>query len=270
MSDYFFSDFYKRVRDDSWPDATTYNDFLKLPYNIQQECFQMHNFQQRLNQLEDEKYWKDRSFHNTGYQCQNIVYVPVMKCANSYYVDLLHVQNGWTPVNLSDLDLDNIHLFGLLLHPFTRRVKGILENLCQSYDYDYKKLFLLLQQADFAKFLGKIIILDAHTMPYSFIFGHLLEKINWIPMEPYTDIELQQQIKQFADAHTVNIKLPNTINRINQSSPMKQQCFIELQKIYSQTRPPAELYQMFSRDLSLYHRLIESHENNHNYNTRRS
>lgn len=270
MSDYFFSDFYNRVRDESWPDANTYIDFLKLPYNIQQECFQMHNFQQRLTEIEDEKYWAEYGFHNTGYQCQNIVYVPVKKCANSYYVNLLHVQNGWIPVKLSNLNLDNVHLFGLLLHPLARRIKGILQILGQSYDHDYNKLFFLLQQSDFAKFLGTISTLDAHTMPYSFIFGHLLEKINWIPMELYTDIELQQQIKYFADTHTVKIKLPNMINRVNQSSPMKQQCFIELQKIYLQTTPSAELYQMFSRDLSLYHRLIESHENNYNYNTRRS
>jgi hypothetical protein len=80
-------------------------------------------------------------------------------------------------------------------------------------------------------------------------------------MEPYTDVELQQQIKFFVSTYNVDIKLPNTINRINQSGPLKKQCFVELQKIYLQTLPPAELYWMFSRDLSLYHRLIELHEN---------
>jgi hypothetical protein len=181
-----------------------------------------------------------------------------LKCANSYYVDLLHVQNGWNPVKLSDLDLNNVHLFGLLLHPLTRRIKGILENLGHSYNYDYEKILLLLQQLEFAKFVSTISTLDAHTMPYSFIFGPLLENIHWIPMEPYTDIELQQQIKHFAIGHKIDIKLPDVVNRINQSSPLKQQCFTELQKIYLQTLPPAELYQMFGQDLSLYHRLIES------------
>ncbi len=258
MSDYFFTSFYNQVKDDSWPQITTYNDFLKLPEAIQEECFRTHDLRVRLNEIEDEQYWMSNTWHNIGYQCRDVVYVPVMKCANSYYVDLLHVQNGWKQVKLSELDLDKVHLFGLLMHPLTRRIKGVTEVLAISHQNDYKKVLLLLKQPEFAVFVSHISTLDAHTMPYSFLFGSLLEKITWIPMDAYTDVELQQQIKKVVEAHRVSIRFPDEVNRINQSDTYKTQCFDELQKIYMQTEPSPDFCHMFSKDIALYHRLIES------------
>ena len=268
MSDYFFTKFYDQAKDQSWSQVNTYTEFLKLPNTIKQECFHLHNLRARLNELENEKYWRFQSSHNIGYQCQNVVYVPVMKCANSYYVDLFHIRNNWKQVKLSELNLDAVCLFGLILHPLTRRIKGIAEVLSIAYNRDYKKILLQLQQPEFATFVSSISILDAHTFPYSLLFGDLFEKIKWIPMELFSDTELQQQIKKFTDNYGVKINFPEIINRKHQSDTYKMQCFHRLQQIYLQTEPPAELYQLFSRDLTLYHRLIESNEKSNNCNTR--
>lgn len=263
MSDYFFTSFYNQVKDKSWPQIANYNDFLKLPGTIQEECFQVHHLRDRLDELEDEQYWMSKTWHNIGYQCRDVVYVPVMKCANSYYVDLIHVQNGWKQVKLLELDLDKVHLFGLLLHPLTRRIKGVTEVLGISHQHDYKKVLLLLKQPEFAVFVSHISTLDAHTMPYAFLFGSLLEKITWIPMDVYTDVELQQQIKNFVETHGVSIKFPNKVSRINQSDTYKTQCFDELQKIYMQAGSSADFCHMFGKDIALYHRLIESVQSQH-------
>lgn len=266
MSDYFFTKFYDHVKDRLWPQVYTYGDFLKLPDIIQQECFQLHNLRSRLNEIEDEQYWINHGTHNIGYQCQDVVYVPVMKCANTYYVNLFHNLNNWKQVNLSELNLDSVYLFGLMLHPLTRRIKGIVEILSQSYGSDYKKILLQLQQPEFATFIGQVSTVDAHTIPYSILFGDLLNKIKWIPIELFSDRELQQQIKQFTDFHNVTVNFPEIITRKNQSNKYKTQCFEQLQKIYLQTEPPAELYQMFSKDLAIYHSIIESNETMHHSN----
>jgi hypothetical protein len=266
MSDYFFTNFYDRVKDQSWPQVYTYDDFLKLSDIIQQECFQLHNLRSRLTEIEDEKYWINHGTHNIGYQCQTVVYVPVLKCANTYHVNLFHNQNNWKQVKLSELNLDSVHLFGLMLHPLARRIKGIVQVLSQSYSSDYKKILLQLQQPEFATFISQISTLDAHTIPYSILFGDLLNKIKWIPMELFSDRELQQQIKKFTDSHNVTVNFPEIITRTNKSDTYKTQCFEELQKIYLQTEPIAELYQMFSKDLALYHSIIEPNETSNNSN----
>jgi hypothetical protein len=267
MSDYFFTTFYNQVKDQSWPQIHTYTEFLKLPDTIQQECFQLHNLRSRLDEIHDQTYWFAHSSHNIGYQQQNVVYVPVMKCANTYYVNLFHDQNKWKPVKLSDLNLDSVHLFGLILHPLTRRIKGIAEVLSRSYGFDYKKILLHLQQPEFATFISSISTLDAHTIPYSLLFGDLFEKIQWIPMDLFSDSELQQQIKKITDKHNVTVNFPEVVTRKNQSDTYKIQCFKELEKIYLQTAPPAELYKLFSKDLALYHTLIESNETSNNNNS---
>lgn len=266
MSDYFFKKFYDQVKDQSWLQVNTYTEFLKLPDTIQQECFQLHNLRHRLNEIEDNTYWINQSTHNVGYQNQDVVYVPVMKCANTHYVNLFYNLNNWKQVKLFELDLDRVQLFGLMMHPLTRRIKGIVEILSRSYGSDYKKILLQLQQPEFATFISYVSTLDAHTIPYSVLFGDLLTKIKWIPMELFSDQELQQQIKKITDAHNVIVDFPEIVNRMNQSSTYKMQCFDELQKIYLQIEPPAELYQMFSKDLALYHGLIESNETSNNSN----
>jgi hypothetical protein len=269
MSDYFIKHFYDQVKDPIWPEITTYNDFLKLPESIVTECNTIHNFPSRLSELEDEHYWQRQIIHNIGYQYNNTVYVPVLKCAHSYYTNFFRDQLGWAEVKLHNLNWNNITAFGLLMNPMTRRVKGITQVLTQSFNDDYDSILQLLATPNFSKFIGTIQLLDAHTVPYHLSFGKLLNKIHWIPMEPFTDEELKNQITCFLATNNVSISIPND-KRINQSSSSKQKVFTAIQNIFLSTEPAAELGLMFAKDIKFYNNLLNTYAPLHNNNQRRS
>ena len=258
MSDYFIKHFYDRVKDSSWPEITTYNEFLKLPKAIVTECNTMHNFPSRLCELEDVNYWQDQTIHNTGYRYKNVVYVPVQKCANSYYTKFFKDQLGWTKVKLSELNWNEVDAFGLLMNPMTRRVKGIAQVLTSAYDNNYVSVLTLLESSNFSKFISTISILDSHTVPYSITFGKEINKIHWIPMELFNDIALKKQIMCFLATKNINIEIPNN-KRINQSLTDKQKVFTAIQNIFLSTEPGAELGLLFAEDVKFYNNLLKTY-----------
>ena len=93
MTDYYIKHFYDQVKDPSWPDVKNYNELINLPDKILDECNHIHELPTRLSQLEDTLYWKDE-LNLIGFQYKNLVYVPVAKCANSYYTNFFK-QNAW-------------------------------------------------------------------------------------------------------------------------------------------------------------------------------
>ena len=265
MSDYFIKHFYDQVKDPSWPEIKNYNEFLMLPDAIKEECNTIHNFPKRLNMLEEVSYWRMQQTHNVGYQYNNIVYIPIYKCAHSYYTKFFRDALGWQQVNLHELNFDEVITFGLLMNPMTRRVKGFTQVLCMAYNDDYKTVLDLLQSPGFATFVSKITLLDGHTIPYTIAFGDLLHKIHWIPMELFTDIGLKQEITRFLNNNNVKVEIPND-RRINQSSLEKENIFNTIQDIILRLEPPGELGLLFANDVKFYNNLLEHYANSHNYN----
>jgi len=265
MSDYFIKHFYDQVKDPTWPEINTYNEFLKLPKSIREECNTVHNFPTRLSELEDVNYWQSQSKHTIGYQYKNVVYVPVLKCANTYFTNFFKNQLGWKQVKLSELNWHEVTAFGLLMNPMTRRVKGITQVLTMSYDNNYDLILQLLASSNFSKFISTILILDSHTIPYNIAFEKIIDKIHWIPMEPFNDKELKNQIVRFLATKDINIKIPQD-NRINQSSMAKQKVFDTIQDIFLSTEPNAELGVLFSDDVKFYNNLINTYAPLHNHN----
>lgn len=265
MSNYFIKHFYDQVKDTNWPDIKTYNDFLNLPDWIKHECNNIHCFTQRLNELEDKNYWKNRQSHSYGYQYKNAVYIPVLKCASSYYTKLFKDKLGWRQVNLSSLDFDKIKAFGLLMDPMVRKVKGITQVLCESFDNDYDAILSLFNNPRFAQFVSRITILDAHTIPYTVAFGELLNKIHWIPMELFTDNGIREQIIEFLEETGISAPVPND-ERINMSSDKKEKIFLMIENIFFKNEPPSEVGLIFANDVKFYNSLLNKYANCHNHN----
>ena len=115
MSDYFFKQYYNDVRDPLWPNISTYNEFLKLPTHIINECRRDLGLDSRLAELENREYWLTHGAHNEVYLFGNIGYVPTYKCAHSYYVNLF-TELGWKKLRLPDIDVNNYQLFGLMIN----------------------------------------------------------------------------------------------------------------------------------------------------------
>ena len=255
MSDYFFKHFYDNVRDPSWPQVNTYSEFAKLPTFIKAECQQQHGLMQRLRQLEDRQYWISHSDLDRVYTYQNVAFLPVPKCASSAYIDLFHEQLGWRPDHLSNIDSNRVKVFSLIIHPLTRRLKGVVETLCRSFQYDFDSVLRALTDPGVLDFVAHTMIVDHHSTPYSLVFEPWFDSIDWKPMDLLSPDELQYEITKFLQDNHVNIDLPKP-KKLNVSNASKNQIYEMVKTKTLSIEPPAELGIMFAKDLALYHSLV--------------
>ena len=194
MSDFYFSKLYRDVKGDDWIEQDNLSDFLSsAPRDVIDECFAHHNFEQHLTDLGNVEHFRRHHRHlSLAYKKNNLVFVPVLKCASTFFCDLFTNRfQGWSTVNLYELDWTGIKAFGILMDPYQRRLNGIMQILCNIYGLA-KLESLLDHDQDFANVVAMIPWLDAHSMPYCVMFGDLLHRIHWIPME----IGRQQWISQ--------------------------------------------------------------------------
>lgn len=260
MSDYFFKRFYTDVKDTSWPDANNYADFLQLPATIQSECINEHNFLERKNEISDSKYWTHHNSHSIGYRYKNLIFVPVFKCGKTYYKNFFYYQLGWEEINIWDIDWNNHIGFGLIMHPLTRRIKGITQTLTESYNYDYDKILEVLKTPGFQNFIQSINISDIHTTPYSISFKQLLYKINWFPLEKGSTLDLKIHMMNFLKYHGVTVNIPVDEKNLNESSDKKLAVYNKLFELYMESNQDeinSERYFLFADDLNFYHNLLD-------------
>ena len=210
---------------------------------------------QRLQQLEDKQYWISHSDLDRAYTYQNTAFLPIPKCASSAYIDLFHGQLEWQPVRLSSIDFNRVKVFSLIIHPLTRRLKGVVETLCRSFQYDFDSVLRALTDPGVLDFVVRTIIVDHHSTPYSLVFEPWFDKINWMPMDLLSQDELQHEITKFLRDNHVEINLPKP-NKLNVSNASKNQIYEIIKTKTLSTEPPAELGIMFAKDLQLYHSLV--------------
>lgn len=255
MSDYFFKHFYDSVKDPSWPEVNNYSDFVQLPKRIVEECYQIHDLSSRLAQFEDSTYWKNQSALNLVYAHKNVAYLPVPKCASSSYTNLFRDQLGWQSKQMSDLDLTQIKVFSLIINPLTRRLKGIVESLYKSFNYNDDAILTALDNQSFLDFVSRVMTVDNHTTPYSLVFESWFDLVHWIPIDLLTPQQVKKEMLTFFYQNNVQIDLPETkkLNVSNQKRKLIQQM---IQTKIMQTEAPAELGLMFAKDTQLYNKLV--------------
>jgi len=256
MSDYFLKKFYSDVYAANWPLIENYNDFLKLPKWIIDECYKDHNFQQRRTQVENQQYWVEQSNHAVGYKFKNVIYVPVPKCANTYYSKFFHDQMGWEKINLWEQDWTQVSAFGILMHPITRMLKGKTQDLAQAYGNNYKKILEFLDD-DYLNFIDNTLI-TFHSIPYWLSYGKLLDKIDWIPLEIGTDA-IKDEIEKYLGSKKIEIMIPRNDKKINESSEDKIKIFEILRTNWLSKKVPSDCYLLYADDLKFYHNLLDAY-----------
>ena len=200
MSDYYFSKLYQDVKETDWHDQDNLSTFLtSAAPGVIDECFEHHGFHQHLANLGSPAYFRQHHRDlSLVYKKHDLVFVPVLKCASTFFDDLFTNRfQGWSTVNLYELDWSDIKVFSVLMDPYRRRLNGIMQILRNIYGL-HKLESLLDHDHDFANMVSMIPWLDAHSMPYSMMFGSLIHRIHWIPME----IGKDQWISQLNDILT--------------------------------------------------------------------
>jgi hypothetical protein len=258
VSDIFFKKFYNDIKDESWPTVKNYPDFLKLPAHIQQECVDLHGLNYQLEQMESPCYWRDMLL--TVYCHENLAFLPVPKCAFTYYNNLFENTLGWKKINILDLEPGTVCV-GIFEEPITRYLKGITEwvfrKILPVMDYDINKIPPVL--------LKSVIVGDLHSISYTTTLGPWLDKINCIPMYQKSDEQIKTHLMSLFATQNHNIKLPINDQKLNQSSQLK----LDLYKLVTQVFEDSLIsnddeygcrgeytYLLLSPDLKFYHNLL--------------
>jgi len=248
---------YNDIKDPSWPHVASYSDYCKLPQWIRNECEQLHNISNQFNQIEDMDFCVNLTTH--GYKFKNLVFVPVLKCASTYYIDLFHNQLGWEKIgDFASLDKDTV-FFGVIMDPTTRWLKGITEFFWTSELVDDQIIKRVLSD----KCNVGVLAPCAHSMPYSITFGQWLDKINWFPLDFYNESEILNQMSLLFQQNGHEINLPLPALKLNKSSDEKL-ALLQKIKTYQQQNFKNNtdflfmLHVLFADDLKFYRKLINN------------
>lgn len=258
MSDFFFKKYYDDIKDPSWPEISNYVDFLKLPKHIVDECHALYNLNDRLDELGNIFYWANQSGLNHTYCYKNVAYLPIPKCASTYYTNIFHGRYGWKKNKLLDIDLHKTKIFAFVMHPLTRRLKGLTQSLVRSYNNDYDTVLNKLQDESFLDFLSNIMLTDYHTIPYSLLLKPWFDHVHWIPIDLLSRLEAKKEIITFLKNNDIVIDFPDEIYA-NQSNDKKIIIFKILEQLILLKEPPAELGLLFAHDIKFYNKLMSKY-----------
>ena len=96
-------------------------------------------------------------------------------------------------------------------------------------------------------------------MPYSVMFGDLLNKINWIPIDAFSDNEVKNSLMKFFNLHGHNILLPLNDKRLHESTSNQLDIFNIISTEYFNNKYQIyPFYKLYGNDLRFYYNLLDT------------
>lgn len=243
--------YYNDIKDPQWPpNIETYGAFLNLPVDIQKECEQHHNLAGRMSEIEDTNYWRNQVLQ--VWVKDNLGYVPLPKCANTYYSQQF-LDLGWKKVNIGTVS-DKIILFGLVQDPSIRWLKGVVEFFSSTIGIESVSDQLLEKMFEF------IAMPDIHSTFYHLMLGDYLYRINWIPMDILDDQEIKNCLQTFCRKNGQCIRFFD-YPRINESTQTEKFFYQRIKELHRSSFEKNKSYiasfqMLIAPDLKFYRNLI--------------
>lgn len=208
-------EFWNDVADPSWPTVEFWHQFVKVDDKIKQECYQQHRLAERLQELDNTEFWQCKVTYPM-YQKDNFVFVNIPKCGSTHYQEFFLDRLGWK-IFVPDRyqDLENLTIFGLMMDPHLRYLKGITEFLWMNAGKSLRATYTAL------------LFPDTHSLPVSLVLGPLMDRIAWIPMDNLSDQEVKQCMNNLFKKKKSNLTVPTTHISRHISSPEKRALFEE-------------------------------------------
>jgi len=265
MTDVWLKDFWNDIKDPSWSDVDTLDDIMKMHSDILRECYQTHRLDHKLQDINKASGFYDH--WTTVLHHGNLGFVPVRKCGHLHFRDIFLNQMAWQEIPIKDFNGSDTQLFGVMMHPLIRYLKGITEWIWRFWkDTEYLPA---LDQAHpkhpavtdrLITMIKNSVVPDVHSLPYSLEFGPHLDKIAWIPLGLYDDHEVYDLVQGFFDLHGHDIVLARPRQRIHTSNHTKLQLYELVKKIHYERsyNEHTLIYQIYSQDLKFYHNLLQS------------
>lgn len=121
-----------------------------------------------------------------------LVYVRNLKCASTFFWNNLTQTWNWQEITWESIDWKHQRVFGHIMEPMRRRIKGMAEYLHMT---DMAEEFRTNPR--FQEFLLNVPALDPHSSSYHDFFGNLAWHIDWIPLhehDHHRPIELTEKL----------------------------------------------------------------------------
>lgn len=195
--------------------------------------------------------WASRNFHIFAYQKNNLVYVPSMKAASTYYVTLC-VANDFERIPFETIDWEHNHVVGFIMEPIKRYFKGLVEDIIQCEDTSYYDIvYKMLDQFNSFSFP-----VSGHCMPITRILSNYAYLIDWIPLyEP--NIPSHELFLKLCQHHDIIIDDKDPTIDPHHSSPYKMDFFNKIYQLADKFSDNNSAWFMnIAEDLELYYNVV--------------
>lgn len=177
-----------------------------------------------------------------------LVYVRTLKCASTYYTELFKYQ-GWRRCKFVDIDLVQDHLFGLLMDPYRRHIKGLVEDMIM---LGVEKTLIQHINLNFWKVAPT---LGVHSMGVTQMYNGIYHKINWIPMD-VNGIDSKKILEDLFEKF--NTKIHWAAVPANESDDYQKDLFAQIYKLF--LGPGQTWYNITQgEDVALYNNAISKY-----------
>jgi hypothetical protein len=195
--------------------------------------------------INKEKYVNDMFLRCPG---RHLIYVRTLKCASTYYTNLFKSQ-GWQLCKFVDIDWEQDHLFGLLMDPYRRHIKGLVEDMII---LGVEKT--LIQNIN-QNFWRVAPTLGIHSMGIAQMYKGFCHKINWIPMD-VNRIDAKKILEDLFEKFNIEMQWTNT--RDNESDDYQKELFNQIYKLFC--GPGQSWYDITQgEDVALYNSAISNY-----------
>lgn len=180
------------------------------------------------------------------YRKEKLVFVSLLKCASTYYGEVF-VNNGWQPIDYSTIDWTHDHVFGFIMNPNNRYIKGLAEDVFDSNtNWSLENLPVFLDA----------VVFTYHSLPINMYLNQHMEKIDWIPLDssvPSEELVLKLLAKYnlTLDFNNAAYKHQSESEKINIYNLLKARIDLNNHVIYNGLQVDNNLYRQVSSRLNL-------------------
>lgn len=197
---------------------------------------------------------------NMIYRKNNLVFAVVLKNASTWAALMLS-HNGFTQGRAKEIDWHRDHVFGFIQDPWTRRIKGITEDLLTFYSVEQYLLNNLGKN-----FWLNHLVFGPHSIPLSLLWHDKMYQIDWIPID-HPRINLDLALEKLFLHHGMEYQtLEKSDKHRHKSDTYQSEIFKTIQHITGHGN--GNLHLMLSKDIDFYNTVIQNFDfdNNDSWN----
>jgi hypothetical protein len=192
--------------------------------------------------LEKNRYVVDMFYRSPN---QSLVYAKTLKCASTYYSNNFK-ENGWQACDFDHVDWENDYVFGFLIDPYQRHVKGMIQDMLRL------GIEKILMQSAGQTFWYAAPTMGVHSMAITEVYKGVYHRINWIPLD-LKEIEVNRVLEDLFARFDTRVHWKNVFG--NQSDDYKKDLFEQIYKSF--LGPGQHWYDIVhGEDVELYNNTI--------------